>query len=106
MTDVKTKSWIKSYINLVIDDVKDVDKNVRESVEFRVKMTMKHKTFSEKFPSLLLMVVEQGEDFDHKRLEEMLNLMDGIQNGELEAEEVDKNLGKEYYDKYVAPNIN
>ena len=105
MTDVKTKSWIKNYINMVIDEVKDVDKNIRESVDFRVKMTMKHKTFSEKFPSLLMMVVEQGENFDHKRLEEMLNLMDGIQRGELEADEVDKNLGQEYYNKYVAPNI-
>jgi len=105
MSDVKGKKWIKNYIQMVIDEVKDVPKETRESVPFRVKMTMKHKTFSDKFPSLLMMVVDQATEFDHNRLEVMLNLMNSVQNGERNVDEVDKELGKEYYDKYVAPYV-
>jgi hypothetical protein len=105
MSDVKGKKWIKNYIQMVIDEVKDVPKETRGSVPFRIKMTMKHKTFSEKFPSLLMMVVEQAEEFDHERLEVMLNLMDSVQKGERDGDEVDREMGQEYFDKYVAPHV-
>lgn len=105
MSDIKTKSWIKNYINLVLEEIKDVPKETRDSVQFRVQMSMKHKTFSEKFPSLLMMVVEQGENFDHERLEGMLNLLTSVQSGEKNVDDVDKQLGQEYFDKYVSPHI-
>jgi len=105
MSDVKGKKWIKNYINMVIDEVKDVPKETRETVPFRIKMTMKHKTFSEKFPSLLMMVVDQAEDFDHKQLDIMLNLMDSVQKGDRNVDEVDRELGQEYFDMYVAPHV-
>ena len=102
---MKGKEWIKNYIQMVIDEVKDIPKETRESVDFRVKMSMKHKTFSEKFPSLLMMVVEEAEDLDMDRLDKLLDLMDSVQKGEKDGEEVDKKLVQEYFDKYVAPNI-
>lgn len=103
---VKDKQWIKNYIQMVLDEIKDVPKETRETVPFRIKMTMKHKTFSEKFPSLLMMIVEQGEDFEHERLEVMLNLLDSVQSGQRDVDEVDKELGQEYFNKYVAPHVN
>ncbi len=103
---MKGKKWIKNYIQMVIDEVKDIPKETRESVDFRVKMSMKHKTFSEKFPSLLMMVVEKAEDFEHERLDVMLDLMDSVQKGEKNVDEVDKKMGQEYFDKYVAPHVN
>lgn len=105
MSEVKDKNWIKRYINMVIKEVRDVPSDTRSSVPFRIKMTMKHKTFSEKFPSLLMMVVEQADEFDHKRLDEMLDLMDSVQKGERNADEVDKEMGQEYFDKYVSPYV-
>ena len=105
MSEVRGKKWIKNYINMVIDEIKDVPKETRETVPFRIKMTMKHKTFSEKFPSLLMMVVEQATEFDNERLEGMLSLMDSVQKGERDVDIVDKELGQEYFDKYVAPYV-
>lgn len=105
MTDIKDRRWIKNYIKLVIDEVKDVPKSERGKVPFRIKMSMKHKIFSEKFPSLLMMVVEEAEDLDMERLDKLLDLMDSVQKGEKDGEEVDKKLGQEYFDKYVAPKI-
>lgn len=35
----------------------------------------------------------------------MLDLMDSVQKGEKDADDVDKQLGKEYYDKYVSPVV-
>lgn len=105
MSDIKSKRWIKNYVDMVINEVKDVSKDERETVPFRIKITMKHKTFSDKFPSLLMMIVSQAEDFDMDRFDTMLNLMDRVQTGELDANETDRQLGQEYFDKYVAPHV-
>ena len=106
MSSVKGKDWITNYIDLVIDEVKDIPKETRETVEFRIKMSQKHQTFYEKFPSLLMMVVEKATDFDKDRLRTMLGLMDSVQKGEKNVDDVDKQLGQEYYDKYVSPVVN
>lgn len=106
MSDMKGKKWIKNYIQMVIEEVKDIPKETRESIDFRVKMSMKHKTFSEKFPSLLMMVVEKAEEFEYERFDVMLNLMDSVQKGEKDLDDVDKKMGQEYFDKYVAPHVN
>ena len=105
-TDIKGKEWIKNYINMVIEEVRNIPKETRETVPFRIRMTMKHKTFSEKFPSLLMMVVEQADDFDHERLDQMLDLLDSVQHGNRDIDTVDRELGQEYYDRYVSPHIN
>lgn len=105
MSEVKGKKWIKNYIQMVIEEVKDVPKETRESVPFRVKMAQKHKTFSERFPSLLMMVVEKADEIDHERLDGMLNLLDSVQKGERNVDEVDRELGQKYYDTYVAPYV-
>lgn len=105
MSDVKEQKWIRDYINMVIDEVKDVPEQERESVPFRIKMTMKHKTFSEKFPSLLMMAVSQAQHFDFKQFNMMLELMDNVQTGKSNMEEVSRELGQEYFDLYVAPHI-
>ena len=105
MSSVKGKEWITNYINMVIDEVKDSPIETRQSVEFRIKISKKHQTFYEKFPSLLLLVVEQATEFDKSRLNTMLDLMDSVQKGEKDADDVDKQLGKEYYDKYVSPVV-
>ena len=104
-TETRSKEWIKNYIQMVIDEVKDIPIQTRESVEFRISIAKKHDTFNRKFPSLLMMVIDKGSDFDHARLEPMLDLMTGVQSGSLNGEEVDKKLGQEYFDKYIKPNI-
>jgi len=105
MTEQKSKEWIKSYIQSLIKEVEGIPKEKRESVEFRISMAKKHDTFNKKFPSLLMMVIDKGSSFDHARLEPMLDLMTGVQNGSLDGDEVDKRLGQEYFDKYIKPNI-
>lgn len=105
MSDTKDKNWIRNYVEMVIDEVKTVPKEERDKVPFRIKMTMKHKTFSEKFPSLLMNVVENAEEFDMAQLDTLLVLLDSVQKGDRDVEEVHKELGQEYYDRYVAPHI-
>ena len=105
MSEVKGQKWIRNYIDMVINEVKDVPEQERESVPFRIKMTMKHKTFSEKFPSLLMMVVSQAQNFDFKQFDTMLHLMESVQMGKRDAEEINRELGQEYFDRYVAPHV-
>ena len=105
MSDIKNKKWIKNYVLLVLDEIKDIPQEEREKVDFRVKMTMKHKTFSDKFPSLLMILLEQSSEFDMKKLDEMLSILDSVQTGQRNVDDVDKELGQEYFDKYVSPHV-
>ena len=63
MSDVKGKTWIKNYVLMLINELKDVPKEERDKVQFRLKMTSKHKTFSDKFPSLLMILLEKYRRF-------------------------------------------
>jgi len=54
---VKSKEWIKNYIQMVINEVKDIPIQTREGVEFRISIAKKHDTFNRKFPSLLMMIL-------------------------------------------------
>ena len=105
MSEIKGKKWIKHYVMMLIDEVKNVKKEERDKVQYRLKMTMKHKTFSDKFPSLLMLIVDSAEEFDLAQLDNMLKLLDIVQTGERDINDVDKELGQEYYDKYVSPYI-
>lgn len=106
MSDIKGKKWIKNYVLLVLDEIKNMSQEDREKVDFRVKMTMKHKTFSDKFPSLLMILLEQSGEFDMKKLDEMLSILESVQTGKRNVDDVDKELGQEYFDKYVSPHVN
>ena len=64
MSEIKGTKWIKNYVLMVINEVKSISKEERDKVQFRLQMTMKHKTFSDKFPSLLMLIVDHGEEFD------------------------------------------
>ena len=105
MSEQKGKKWIRDYVQLVIEEVKDIPKEERETVPFRQKMAMKHQTFFEKFPGILMIVVDQAEEFDMKRFDEMLDKMDGVQKGERDFDETNKEMGQSYFNKYVAPVI-
>jgi|688.fasta_scaffold556005_2 hypothetical protein len=106
MSEIKGTKWIKNYVLMVINEVKSISKEERDKVQFRLQMTMKHKTFSDKFPSLLMLIVDHGEEFDLSQLDIMLNLLESVQSGGRKVDEVDKEIGQEYYDKYVSPYVN
>jgi len=105
MEDVKSKTWIQNYVNMLIAEVKDVPKKTRESQEFVKRMVNKHRTFASKFQHLMRLIINDGADFDIVTFNMMLNRMHNVQEGKEEVEKVDKELGQEYYDKYVAPVV-
>ena len=105
MSEIKEKKWILNYVLMLIDEVKKVSRVERDKVDFRLKMTNKHKTFSDKFPSLLMLIIDNGDTFDLKQLDVMLNLLENVQSGKRNIDDVDKELGKEQFDKYVAPDV-
>ena len=92
MSDIKNKKWIKNYVLLVLDEIKDIPQEEREKVDFRIKMTLKHKTFSDKFPSLLMILLDQSSEFDMQKLDEMLSILDSVQTGQRNVDEVDREL--------------
>ena len=51
------------------------------------------------------LIINDGADFDMATFIMMLNRMQNVQEGKEEVEKVDKELGQEYYDKYVAPVV-
>lgn len=105
MSDIKSKNWIKNQVNMIFEEVKTATSHQRDSVPYRRKLANKYQTFFEKFPSLLMSIIDQGEDFDMNRLNEMLNLMEDIQTGDKNMEDVNKEMGQKYFNNYVAPVI-
>jgi hypothetical protein len=105
MSEIKSKEWIRNYVLMVIDEVKEIPKEEREKVSFRQKMAMKHQTFFEKFPGILMIVLDSGEEFDLDQFDMMLDAMERVHKGEEDFEEVNKGMGKKYFDEYVAPKI-
>jgi len=105
MEDVKSKTWIKNYVIMLINEVKDIPKKERETQEFVKRMVNKHRTFAGKFQHLMRLVINDGTDFDMITFNIMLDRMQNVQEGKEEVEKVDKELGQEYYDKYVSPVI-
>ena len=89
MSDIKSKSWIKNQVDMIFEEVKTATPNQRDSIPYRRKLANKYQTFFEKFPSLLMSIIDQGEDFDMKRLNEMLNLMTDIHSGEKKMEDAE-----------------
>ena len=105
MSEQKEKKWIRNYVEMVIEEIKDIPSNVRETIPFRQKIATKHQTFFEKFPGILMFVVDQGAEFDMARFDDMLNMMEQIQTGERDLDETNREMGQKYFDKYVAPKI-
>ena len=64
MEDVKSKTWIKNYVIMLINEVKDIPKKERETQEFVKRMVNKHRTFAGKFQHLMRLVINDGTDFD------------------------------------------
>ena len=105
MSDIKSKYWIKNQVQMIIDEVKDKSKTQRDSVPYRRQIAMKYETFFSKFPSLLMLLIDQGSDFDLEKLNEMLNLMENIHSGDKNMDEVNKEMGEKYFNDYVASKI-
>ena len=105
MSDIKNKTWIRNYVMMVIAEVKNIPKEDREKISFRKTMAIKHQTFFEKFPGLLMIVIDSGDEFDIAQFDMMLNKMDQVQKGQADLETINKEMGQSYFDEYVAPKI-
>lgn len=96
---------ILSYVNSLMEEVEETSEEERKSIDYHQRMATKHQTFFSKFPHLLTMICDQGKKFDLGRLSEMLGKRDEIHRGDRDLEETNKEMGQEYFDRYVAPVI-
>lgn len=105
MASQKDSRWITDYVDMLIEEVKMYPKEQRDVVSFHQKMAAKHQTFFASYPHLLTMICDQAEDFDKERLRSMLGVRDEVKRGERKLEDVNKEMGQEYFDHYVSPHI-
>jgi hypothetical protein len=105
MADENNSSWILEYVQKLMEEVKVVPKEEREKVGFHQAMATKHQTFFSRYPHLLTMVCDDGENFDINRLREMLGQVDEIKSGNKDLNEANTEMGQKYFDKYVSPHI-
>jgi hypothetical protein len=101
----KGKAWIKNMIELIQEDIRNISDEEKDTINLRQRIAVKYQTFFEKFPSLLMKVVDDGDDFDMDRLDGMLDLMEQVHNNELDLEETNTRMGQEYFNQYVRPHI-
>lgn len=101
----KTKDWIKTMVLLILDDIRELNETQRESVPVRQQIAMKYQTFFEKFPSLCMKLVDDGDSFEMDRFDEMLELMERVHTSDLDLQETNTQVGQQYFNQYVKPHI-
>lgn len=79
---------------------KKADKN-----EYMKMMCEKFADFRAMMPMLFMSVAEQGTDFELRRLIDMLERRERIDNKETDVDTESKKIGKEYADEFVAPIV-
>ena len=65
----------------------------------------KFEKFFERHPSLFNMIFDDPANFEMSRLVKMLELKDKCDNNEISMETATKDVGQEYFDEFVVPNI-
>ena len=102
--EIKSNKWIKDYVLMVIEEVKDIPRKEREKVPFRQKMAAKHQTFFYKFPQILMQVVDAADEFDMEQFEMLLSMREKVNTGEADIDKTNEGVRNKYYNKYVASN--
>lgn len=107
MSDDESKDpqWIRNYVLMMINEVKDVPKETRDGIQFMQRFVNSHQTFCNKYPTLLKLVCAEGENFDMAKLDEFLGMLSEINSGDRDLDETNKELGQEAFDKYVKPHL-
>lgn len=100
----KSKNWIKTQMELILDDVRTVQEE-QKSIEYRQFMANKYSTFFSKFPSLLMKLIDDGDQFDRKQFEILLNMMNDVHEGKRNIEETNTEFGQQQFNRYVKPHI-
>lgn len=72
---------------------------------YRAISMEKFEKFFERYPSLFNMIIDDPVNFEMKRLIKMLELKDKCDSNEISVDDATKQVGQEYYDEYVAPNV-
>lgn len=101
----KSKEWIMRNVELILTDIRSVDDETRKMVPYRIGLATKHHTFFKQFPSILMKLIDDGDDFDMERFNQMLDLMEQVHSGEKDLEETNREIGQEYFDRYVKEKV-
>ena len=101
----KNKDWIKTMVLLILDDIRELSDNDRNSIQVRQQIAMKYQTFFEKFPSLCMKLIDDGDSFEMERFDEMLGLMERVHSQELDLQDTTTEVGQQYFNRYVRPHI-
>ena len=104
-SQLNSPMFIYSYVNKLINEIKHVPKESREVVGFHQEMAQRHSSFFSKYPRLFSVIMDDGSNFDMVQLQSMLSSLTQIQSGQKNYEDVNKEYGQAYFDKYVAPHI-
>lgn len=84
--------------NQIREIVKQIKSHVTEG-----KDLSKFSEFKEKYPKLFAMLVENGKYDD--MMNYMLESLEKVENGQVEREEMDKEVGGHLAKEYIYPNI-
>jgi len=90
-------------IRNTIKDIKlyiDNNKKTTDHEEIISKLKLDFAFFAQRYPMLFAMVTKQGE-FDSSSLEYFLNMREKIIANELTSDEASKQVGQDWFDKYV-----
>lgn len=110
MSDKKLYSDDKllKMVNKILDKCKSNNmKNLALNDKKLYTLTLKeeYEDFSYAYPGLFNLIIDDPNNFDMNRLIHMLNMKKKVENNETTYETASSQIGQEYYDEFVKPNI-
>ena len=86
-------------------------KKVVEVIEYmkteknRPKIIFHFENFYEDYPALVNLIIDDPNNFDFKRLLEMLKVRDKVRSNDISYDDASLYMGERYYDEYVKPKL-
>lgn len=100
-----TSKEILAYAQSLINEVKNVPEQLRQSAKFEVSIIKKHKIFYDTYKMAVKTILRYGENFDLNELKTMLELRDKLKAGQISKEDANKEIGQKYYNRFAAPVV-
>jgi hypothetical protein len=73
--------------------------------EYKQLAMRSYPNFHSNYPTLFFMIVENPQNFDKERFNNMLDSKLKIEKNETTLEEESKKIGEKYYDEFVKPSL-
>ena len=105
-TCLSKQTKIKIHVVSMIKTITKLKNENNTEDEISTKIRAKYSQLHMNYPSLYNVILEQQDKFEMKRLDEMFELMNSIDNKKISHNQASEHIGQNYYNEFAKPFVN